>query len=272
MNRNQSATIRKQLTTAVRANTKALGVLNAAGLSWTLTIPIALNLVLFFSGIAGVNSLTDYFMEFDLFQEPTNWSFWGGEVLLEIIYWLIWLVLKIMYFLIFAYLGGFVVLILIAPLLAFVSEQVNRHLTGEVQPFQLRSFIKELWRGVLLATRNLFFEILWITLFFATSFIPVIGWLSPFALFLVSSYYYGFSFIDYNNERHGVSRKESVVYSRKHWVLLTANGMAFSAFLLIPFIGTFLAGIAAILNTTAGTIAYNELQPTSTVANRAQVS
>jgi len=269
MNQIQSASIRQQLSAVIRSSTKAFGVLNAAGLSWTLIVPIALNLVLFFSGIAGVNSLTEYFMGFDLFQDLSNWNFWGGGVLLEIIYWLIWLVLKIMYFLVFTYLGGFVVLILIAPLLAHVSERVNRHITGEIQPFKLQGFINELLRGVLLASRNLFLEILWIILFFATSFIPIIGWLSPFALFLVSSYYYGFSFIDYNNERHGVSRGESITYSKNHKVFLTANGMVFSAFLLIPFVGAFLAGIAAILTTTAGTIAYNELKPTSSVANHA---
>src|SRR3990167_3745253 len=99
-----------------------------------------------------------------------------------------------------------------------------------------------------------------ITIFALGLFIPFIGGLiGSILLFFISSYFYGFSFIDYNNERRRLTVKQSVQFMRANKGMVIANGLIFSFFLLIPFCGTTLAGFVAIISVIAATVSTHKV-------------
>ena len=137
-----------------------------------------------------------------------------------------------------------------------ISEKVDNILTGNEYPFKLIQIIKDIFRGIGIAIRNLVLEIIIMLFGSILNLIPIIGWLSRILLLLVPSYFYGFSFMDYTNERKKRDIKESVSLMRKYkWVAIT-NGGVFAISLLIPFLSLFVA----ILTVIAGTVAMDEIE------------
>ena len=100
--------------------------------------------------------------------------------------------------------------------------------------------MRDVVRGVLIAMRNLFIEIGYMVLVFILGlFIPFVGGLvGSIFLFFISAYFYGFSFIDYTNERRRLTVKQSVAFMRQNKGLAIANGFVFSIFLLFSLFFT----------------------------------
>ena len=200
-----------------------------------------------------------------------NDAFWGAEWLAPISSYIagaagtvVWVILKFIFFFVFAYFGGYILIICLSPVFAFLSERTEELLTGNEYPFNGDQIMRDVVRGVLIAMRNLFIEIGWMVVVFLFGFIPVIGtlfgWIiGPIFLFFVSSYFYGFSFIDYTNERRRLSVKQSVKFMRANRGMAIANGAIFSVFLLIPWCGVTLSGFVAIISVVAATVATHEV-------------
>ena len=70
--------------------------------------------------------------------------------------------------------------------------------------------------------------------------------------------FYGFSFIDYTNERRRLSVKQSVAFIRQNKGVAVTNGAVFSLLLMIPFCGYSLAGFGAIISVVAATLAIHQ--------------
>ncbi len=251
--------IAKDILKGLQSYSKAIPFIFKNGFGWLFFVPVLLNAALLFFGFYSVGSLTEVFTSGDWLKKE-NWDFWGGEVLNETLYWLIWIGLKIAFFFIFAYVGGFVVLILMSPILAYISELTDKKITERDYPFDFIQLLKDVWRGVVIAVRNMFLELFWMVLLFFFTFIPVIGWISPIIMFFISSYYYGFSFLDYNNERKRMSVKESTAYMRSNKGRAIGVGTLYALLLLIPVIGPMLSGFAAIISTVAAAITYIEIE------------
>ena len=142
----------------------------------------------------------------------------------------------------------YVVLILVSPFMSLLSETVENYLLGNKESiaFSLPRAIKETLRGIRVALRNLIREILLTLVLFIVGFIPVIGFISGPAIFVLQSYYAGFGNMDFTLERHfGV--RESVSFVRSHRGLAVGNGAVFLLILMIPIIGLFMApGLATV--------------------------
>jgi CysZ protein len=220
-------------------------------LAWTFLVPLVLSILLIIGGQALITDLVDYLKVIVL-----NWikldesGFWG-----EFLGGLVEVVIRVVSFLVFAYLSGYIIIILMSPILAYISEKTEQIITGNTYKTSVKQLIKDIIRGILLASRNFLIEVFFIILMFFISFIPVIGWLGTIVLFVISSYFYGFSFIDYNNERQKMSISESVSVVRKFRWLAISNGSVFSFFLVVPFCGSFVSTFAAIISTVAATLA-----------------
>lgn len=252
-----------QLIIGFRTYPKAIELILTKGLWWAFLIPIFLNLLLFIGGFAFVHSLTGYIENWILDLVGLNSNiFFLSDVLRGFLSGMVWIILKVLFFFLFAYYGGYITLILLSPLLAYLSERTEEIITGKKYPFNLEQWIQDVVRGILIALRNMFIEMGWIVLMFIVSFIPLIGWLGAFVLFLISAYFYGFSFIDYTNERKKMKIRESIQFVRNHKWLSVANGSIFTIFLLIPFYGILLAGFTAIIAAIAATLAVHEINPT----------
>ena len=242
--------------TAIGMHGRAFGFIMKNGMGWIFLIPILFTMALFYGGFSLINFSSDIADEFIHKQMTfTGWlSFlnWFIETFLLIF-------IQLALWLIYSFVGGYIVLILMSPFLAYVSEKTEKIQTGKNYPFELIHFIKDVFRGILIAIRNALCEFGIIILIFILSFIPIIGQiagsiLGSIFLFIVSAYFYGFSFMDYALERKGLQLHESVQFVRKRKGIAIGNGFLSALALMIPFAGTFIACFIAVLSTVSATL------------------
>lgn len=188
---------------------------------------------------------------FELLTEYKEFFSGAGTVVITIL-------LKIlMYFLVFR-VNKYVTLIILSPVLAYLSERVDQIQTGKEYPFNSVQFLKDVGRGVLLASRNMIIEFVWvIALWTATFFIPILLPFTAIILFIVSAYYYGFSMIDYSSERRRLSIRESIHFIQKRKGLTLGNGVVYQLLVSIPFFGAIVAPITAVV---AATLSIHEIE------------
>lgn len=247
-------TIAKQIGIGLRTYGQATGFIFRNKLAWTFLVPVALNILLFVGGQALISDFIIYLK--DLFFNWINLEgtgFWGG-----VLGWLMAVLIRVLFFFIFVYISGYVIIIILSPLLAYVSEKTEQILTGKKIETSFSQIISDALRGIVIALRNLFLELFFMVLMFFVSFVPFIGWLGTIVLFLISSYFYGFSFIDYTNERKRLTIRESVTVMRRYKWIAVSNGAVFSLFLVIPFCGAFVSVFVAIVSTVAATMAMHQ--------------
>ena len=246
----------------------ALSFLFKHKLAWFLLAPVVLNIILFAGGYAAVSAFSD-FLQAETVSAVSldNADFFGAQALSWLLAGTVWLILKILFFFIFAYTGGYIIIILMSPVLAYLSEKTEKIITGKEYPFDIQQLMRDVSRGVLIALRNLFYELLIILGIFILGVIPIIGWLvslaSPFILFFIASYFYGFSFTDYINERRRLNVKDSVLFMRHNKGTITGNGMPFALILLIPFFGLAFSGFIAIIGVVASVISVTDISKKS---------
>lgn len=229
-------------------------------LGWYFLFPFLLNALLFAIGFYSVVTWGDQLVNhLNEWMGIDSWDFWGASFVAGSIKWFVWLILRLLFFLIYAYLGGYIIIILLSPVFALLSEKTENILTNSSTPFNIRQFLKDIRRGVLLAIRNLTIELLLTLALFILSFIPVVGYFTAIVLFLVSAYFYGFSFIDYTLERQRLDIHHSVRFIRSNKGLAIGNGFVFCLVLMIPFIGVSIAGFISIISVVAATISAHKV-------------
>jgi CysZ protein len=233
---------------------QATGFIFRNKMGWTFLIPIALSVLLFIGGQALIVDFIKYLKEI-LIQwiNIDKTGIWGG-----IIGFLLTFLIEVLFFLAFAYVAGYIIIIIMSPMFAYLSEKTEKILTGKTYSTSFRQLLHDILRGILIALRNFFIELLFIILAFLVSFIPVIGWIGTVFLFLVSSYFYGFSFMDYTNERKKLTIRESVTVGRKYRWIAISNGAVFSITLVVPFCGVFVSIFVSIVAVVAATMAMHK--------------
>jgi len=225
-------------------------------LAWTFLIPIVLNILLVILGINLMSNISALLnTTLDAWLEPDNWNFWGSDFLASTIGILIRIILQLLFFFLYAFLGGYLILIIMSPLLAYISEKTEAIIEGTDYPFSWAQLFKDAFRGIVIALRNFCLETMAIILLFVLSFVPLVQLISAPALFIISAYYYGFSFMDYTSERRRFKLKESVNYIKNNKGIAIGNGSVFALCLLIPVIGVSLSTFVAIVSSVAATMA-----------------
>lgn len=136
-----------------------------------------------------------------------------------------------------------------SPIYTNMSEKTDTYLTGREFGFSAKQTVKDIWRGVKIALKNTIKQSILLIVCFIASFIPVIGFIMPVVVFLINSYYFGYSFMDYNNERYRRDTKESArVIHRYRWLTIT-NGAIYTLTLYLmcgTFFAVFTGGISAV--------------------------
>lgn len=241
---------------------EAIGFIFSKGLWWAFLVPLLLNILLFMGGYSFIESITGDLQKWIIVLIGLeNEDFFLSGLLSGFIGGLIWVLLKIMFFFVFAYWGGYITLMVLSPLFAYISERTEEIVSGKKYPFNPDQWMRDIVRGILISLRNLFIQTGWTILLFVLGFIPVIGWFGALVLFVISAYFYGFSFLDYTSERRKMKINDSVQFIRTNKWLAIANGAAFSFFLVIPFCGAMLSGFVAIVSVVAATLAANTIAP-----------
>lgn len=216
---------------------------------WTFVlIPGGMGLVyiaiLIFLGYNNFSDISDYIM--------THWmpGFMKAGVTNVITTILLWLVLFVMWFISYK----IVVLTLFSPLLSFLSELIEKkEYHREGPPFSVKQIFRDLWRGLVINLRNLFFTLLFIVPAWLLVFIPVVGAIvSPILILFIQFYFDGFGFTDYTLERKQFSIKDSIRFGKRNRWRIIGVGMGFWLLFMIPIIGWILAPAYA---TAAATLA-----------------
>lgn len=228
-------------------------------LYWFFLPPLFLIGVIIWVSTSFTSWLKNYLYQF-IIDQITISDIWLLNTLNNTLSVILFILIKVFLFVLFAYWGGFIVLIFISPLLSMVSEKTEKLITGKSYPFSSVQFLKDLFRGIRLAARNMIMQTLLTLILFIVGFIPVIGLIAPILLFIVSAYYFGYVFFDYSLERKQFSISQSNAWISNHkWYVIT-HGSVFSLVLMIPFLGVFLASFISILSVMAATIHMNQLK------------
>ena len=156
------------------------------------------------------------------------------------------LILVFFYFSLFKYLF----LIIGSPLFAYLSEKTESIMDGKDFPFSFKQLMKDAWRGVKLALRNMMWQTVYSISILLLSLIPVVGWITPLISLFIECYYYGFSMLDYSCERHKLSPSASIEFIGKRKGLAIGNGLVFYLMHGIPIIGWVLAPAYAVVAST----------------------
>ncbi|MEM8527236.1 MAG: EI24 domain-containing protein [Bacteroidota bacterium] len=185
----------------------------------------------------------------DIGNWMTSWYSWKGEGIVEKIGSIIsGIAIVFLTFLLFKY----IIIIAVSPFMSLLSEKVERRLKNQTAstPFKLDKFLKDMVRGLSLALRNIFWELLFTVLLLLVSFIfPIIAPFTAVLIFIIQAYYAGFGNMDFTMERH-FNFKESVQFVRRNRGLAIGNGAVF-LWMLLTGIGFLFAPTLA---TIAGTV------------------
>ncbi len=212
-------------------------------------INVILFALIFWAGYHFSGKITNWV--FDFFGLTGNQSSWYS-FLFSAMRFVLRFFLQFLFIYAYLYVYKFIVLIIMSPILALLSEKADNLITRTKYPFSLKQLIKDIFRGISIVLRNMLIELLYVIALFFVGFIPIIGFFTPLALFVISMYFYGFSMIDYNSERYRYSIHQSVHFVRKNKGFAIANGMIFYGLLLVPILGLLIAPTYAVVAATIG--------------------
>lgn len=253
----------KDFSLGIKSYSKAFDILFTKNLAWFFVFPLVLNIVLFIIGTSSINLLIDYLeLQINNLIGLEDAVFWGSEVFRIAISWTLYILFKLMYILVFAYVGGKVVIIFMSPVFSVLSEKVDKVLTGNKYPFSAEQMMRDIVRGIIIVSRNMMLELAAIIIVFALGFIPFIGWvlsfIGAFLLYVIAAYFYGFSFMDYTSERKKFNISQSVKYINTNIGIAVGVGSIFALALIIPICGTLIASFVSIVAVVAATVAIHE--------------
>ena len=162
-----------------------------------------------------------------------------GQVILQ-------LVLMLFYFSLFKY----IFLIIGSPLFAYLSEKTEAIMENKEFPFSFNQLLKDIARSVNLVLRNSLWQSVYFLSILILSFIPFIGWFTPFFAILIEAYYLGFSMLDYSCERNKLSSSQSIAFISDHKGLAIGNGIVFYLMHLLVGVGWVLAPSYSVIAAT----------------------
>jgi CysZ protein len=162
----------------------------------------------------------------------------------------------------------YIVIIILSPLFAYLSEKTDGLLSGRTFPFVLSKFLKDVLRGIGISLRNMLLETLMVLAGCVIClFIPILSPLVALLLFLLNSYFMAFNFFDYVAERNGMSVGKSVRYMRNNRFALLGFGFAYNLIAFIPFLDWVLAPIGASVGAVIADASFPEGRRADTFVN-----
>ncbi len=241
----------REVLAAIQSYAKAHQFISRHSLWRWILIPGIIYCALFVAGIYLVWGYSGDFVEYLFNLLPLRiWiqdleSSWVSFVFI-LLGFSIRILLLLLYFSYFKYFF----LILGSPLFAWLSEKTEATLQRRDFPFSMQQLLKDILRGIKLSFRNMLYQTICLLLLFLLSFIPVLGWITPLAGFLIECYFFGFSMMDYSCERHRLNMRESIAFIKEHRGMALGNGMVFYLFMFIPLLGWALAPSYAVIAAT----------------------
>ncbi len=251
----------KNFTIALKAYSKAVSLLFSRKFWWFMLFPVALIILLSWGGGTVVGNLAG---QIELWIERWAAEAFSGIPVLEKMVngvgFLGKMLVSLTSFLLFVLFGGYLIMIIMSPIYAWLSERVEEHLTGKVYPFNLSQFLGDIFRGIVISIRNSLFQILLSVVCLLLSFIPLLGLAVPIFLFIIAAYFYGFTFVDYAVERKRLKVKNRVRYIRSQAPMVLGIGVIFTLALSFSWLSLLICSFVSLLSVMASTIALSEIE------------
>ena len=152
----------------------------------------------------------------------------------------------------FLFLHKHIALVVLAPFLGRLAENLIRSTRGQPRQPALTTFAS-IKRSAAINTRSIIGELaLTLPLLLLGFIVPVLGPFTFTLSFLIQAKYAGYGLVDFPLEYHGYDVPQSVAYTKEHRAFATGIGTGYLALMSIPIIGWMLAPV---LGTAAGTVA-----------------
>jgi len=159
------------------------------------------------------------------------------ETINEVIWYMFFLLLEITIAVLLMKFAKYLVVALLSPLLAKLSEKTENILTGNKYPWNFAQLVNDVRRAMRIIVRNMMWEYFFFLIILIVSFI---GWENPtsspifYLTFVIGFYYYGFAFLDYINERRRLTMDQSIAFMRENRGLGVVIGGVYSVLILVP--------------------------------------
>lgn len=151
----------------------------------------------------------------------------------------------------------YLVLTLLTPILTPLSTRAEHLITGNTYPLIIKWYIEDIVRAWKIIIRNMLLQMAWMAGLYTLTFIYGLpDWVDQIGYYVIACYFYGFSFMDYANERRRLSIPDSVKFTRQHAGAAYMLGLIYAGMWQIPYAGVVLAPILAVV---AGTIAVHKM-------------
>ena len=232
----------KHFQLAISGYLKSFSFINQNKLWGWFVVPGIINLLIFiFLGVVAWSYsevLSDYLINFFGIEDETGSS---------IIFWATLILSRILITLIFALIYRYLLLILVSPVLALFAEKIHNIQTGVDLPFNMKTFVNNVFRGIGIAIKNLIKELVLTILVSLFTFTGLLAPIVPILIFVIQGYFYGFSMIDYRCELNGMNIKQSSDYVWENKGIAIGNGVIFNFILFIPFFGVLVGPMLALV-------------------------
>lgn len=222
---------------------KAFSVLFEKGLWHFIFYPLLIWLVIWIASIYGLVTLADYltskiepYLSLDSLSTIEGFSFLKTKLSGAFSFIITW-ILKLFFWFVGSIFTKYILLIVLSPIFALLSELADEKLSGSKFPFNLIQLIKDILRGTVISIRNLCMELLlsfalWLIAFFVP---PLFFITLPLSL-LIGWYFIGFSLLDYSCERHKFKIGEGIQFIKKNKGYAIGIGCVYSIFMALPTI------------------------------------
>jgi CysZ protein len=168
--------------------------------------------------------------------------------------WLLWMkaalsifmafIIKIMVWLFLGRVMKYVILIIMAPVMANLSEKTETLINGREYSFNLQQMLLDACRGALVSLRNLLLETgLWLIAFLSSLVFPLLAIPAMLIMLVVTAYFMGFNMFYYLLERQKTSISETVLITRQYRGHVLGLGMAYNLVSMIPVLDWVIAPI-----------------------------
>jgi len=145
------------------------------------------------------------------------------------------------YFFVLFELFKFTLLTLLSPFNAFVSEIYDQKLTGNQFKFFFTRMLKDIVRGLIITITGFSLELFLGGFWLLLALIFPLESLTPLFFLAISSFFFGFAYLDYSLERHRFDVFKSWRFAFKNGKTCFAIGLLFSLLMLIPIAGIIIA-------------------------------
>lgn len=216
-----------------------------------LIYPLIIWVITWMLALFGITMFADWFaawtssaLEFEKIPDSGHWLSFAKPFLTGYFSFFIFWVVKILFWFISGTFTKYVLLIVLSPLFALLSEMADERITGQKFPFSLPQLLKDILRGTIISLRNMLIEFGFIiACFIITLFFPPLVFITTPFLLLVSWYFTGFSMMDYNTERYRYNVHDSIKFIRANMGMIIGIGCVYWLFMSIPTVIGDIAGI-----------------------------